>query len=132
MDCQRTDVLSEAVLSMLGHDDISVAIHRSRVRFDRRAVPGPVALEVPAEESPRGTKRVVESRWELTGLLPACDGTEMQGGGTCFSAAWWAERAVNEHDEREELSLDERRCGRGRGAVVLALPFVLAGFRRRR
>lgn len=130
-DCQSWDRLADSVLVSLGHLARSSAITRSRLRLDRRAVTATVDFTSPETDPPVGIKRVVERRWELAGLLPACDGTMEEDGGTCFSAAWWAERAANEQNEREDLRLDGSNCGRGSGATILLFPFLLAAFRRR-
>jgi len=129
-DCSDWDHLDPSIVRAFGVDDPDPAITRARVRAWRPTASAPVPLVQP-EVSPRvGTKRVVDYRWELAGVLPWCDGTFEEGGGTCFSSAWWARRAQQDEEAREVIPLSGGGCGGGKG--LLLLPLLFAGLRRRR
>ena len=127
-DCQTFDTLSTRVTNAVGMASADPGITRLRVRAHRAAVPSPMVLE--AADAPRvGIKRVVAYRWELAGILPMCDGSAEEGGGTCFSAAWWAARADGTHAD-EDIPIEKKGCLGGRASLLLPL-LLLVGWRRR-
>ena len=128
-DCTSWNHLDPSIVRAFGVDDPDPAITRVRVRAWRPSVTAAVALVSPEDHPRSGIKRVVDYRWELAGLLPWCDGTLEDGGGTCFSSAWWARRAQQDEHDREAVPLSNGGCGGGKG--LLLLPFLLAGLRRR-
>jgi hypothetical protein len=129
-DCSEWDYLDPSIVRAFGVSDDDPAITRSRVRAWRPTATAPAPLMAPEERPRVGTKRVVDYRWELAGVLPWCDGTFEEGGGSCFSSAWWARRAQQDEDDREVIPLNGRGCGGGKG--LLLLPLLFAGLRRRR
>ncbi len=128
LDCRTYDQLADRVVEGLGLDAPEPAITRSRLRVHRGGLNETVYLGVPGFEPPLGVRRVVDYRWELAGILPHCDGTEEAGGGTCFGAAWWLDRATTDDRDVEPIP-QEGGCGGGR--AVLLLPLLLVALRRR-
>ena len=134
LDCGPYDALSDKVPRRLLGPTERPALTRTRVRYHRADAADPVAIARIASPPLTGIRRLVDHRWELEAAYPRCDLAKVEDPGTCFGAAYWAERAQSGASENEDLPTSNERCGPRRtpAALLLLLPFAVAGVRRRR
>jgi hypothetical protein len=130
-DCGVYDDLNARIPKALRASASSLAISRHRIRYDRTAGSQEPILQRNVDMPADGIRRIIEHRWELEAGYARCDGASVDHPGTCFGAAYWAERAQQPTSENEELPQKPRRCSSDSRSVVLLLPFLLAGIRRR-
>ena len=134
LDCGPYDALSDMVPRRLLGPTEQPALTRTRVRYHRADAADPVAIARIESPPPPGIRRLVTHSWELEAAYPRCDLAKVEDPGTCFGAAYWAERAESGASENEDLPSSNDRCGPRRtpAALLLLLPFAVAGVRRRR
>jgi hypothetical protein len=134
LDCGPYDALSEMVPKRLLGPTEQPALTRTRVRYHRADAADPVTISRIEAPPLTGIRRLVDHRWELEAEYPRCDLAKVDEPGTCFGAAYWAERAESGGTESEDLPTSNNRCGprRAPAALLLLLPFAVAGLRRRR
>jgi len=132
LDCGPYDALSEMVPRRLLGPTEKPAISRTRIRYHRADAAAPVAIARIEAPPFTGIRRLVDHQWELEAEYPRCDLTSVEAPGTCFGAAYWVERS--ESGDSEDLPTSNDRCGprRSPAALLLLLPFAVAGLRRRR
>ena len=107
------------------------AITRMRVRYDRSNVHEEPPIIVAETAPPIGVRRLLQKRWELEGDYANCDGTKANHPGTCFTSAYWAQRAQEPAYDSEDLPSSGRRCGDNSRAAFLLAPLLLVALRRR-
>jgi hypothetical protein len=132
-DCGPYDDLSEMVPRRLLGPIEQPALTRTRVRYHRADAADPIAIDRVEAPPFEGVRRLVSHRWELEADYPRCDLAKVDDPGTCFTAAYWAERA-QDPGAAEDIPQRDDRCGPRRtpAALLLLAPFLFAGLRRRR